>query len=138
MKPNDRGTKAKTVLVIDDNALVRASMADALSVHGIRVLQLANGRECLKLLREHRVDAVVIDLITPDLDGIETICALRGSAENLPILAIYGGGRARNMDMLSFAQHLGASAVLAKPLDPSKLINAVRALLAPAPTSEAA
>ena len=109
------GKATKTVLVIDDETLVRATIARMIEREGHRVLQAANGVEGLNIFNRERVDVVVCDIIMPEKEGIETIGELRRTKPALKIIAISGGGRTENVDFLGMAQRLGADYVLAKP-----------------------
>jgi len=109
------GKRMKTVLIIDDETLVRATVARMVEREGHRVLQAANGVEGLNIFKRERVDLVVCDIIMPEKEGIETIGELRRNNPALKIIAISGGGRTENVDFLGMAQRLGADHVLAKP-----------------------
>jgi DNA-binding response OmpR family regulator len=109
------GKATKTVLIIDDETLVRATVARMVEREGHRVLQASNGVEGLNIFSRERVDLVVCDIIMPEKEGIETIGELRRKNPTLKIIAISGGGRTENVDFLGMAQRLGADYVLAKP-----------------------
>lgn len=119
------------ILLIDDDPLLRVTLAAALSAAGHVVVEADNGVEGVAEARRHRPDLVVVDIIMPEQDGIETLIRLRASDPDLPILAI-GGGRARAADFLSLATSFGATATLAKPCAPEVLVEAVRRCLAAA------
>ena len=74
------------------------------------------------------VDLVITDLVMPEQEGLETLRRLRVERPNLPVIAISGafGG-----SFLETASRLGATATLAKPIDPETLLRAVRKALAP-------
>ena len=59
-----------TVLLVDDDDLVRGSLMGLLEAHGCRVLVAASGAEALRLLAEDHVDVLFTDIIMPDQDGI--------------------------------------------------------------------
>jgi CheY-like chemotaxis protein len=119
------------ILLIDDDPLLRVTLAAALSAAGHVVVEAENGVEGVAEARRHRPDLVVVDIIMPEQDGIETLVRLRTSDPDLPVLAI-GGGRARAADFLSLATSFGATATLAKPCAPEVLVEAVRRCLDPA------
>ncbi|MGQ3071178.1 MAG: response regulator transcription factor [Ferrovibrionaceae bacterium] len=119
------------ILLIDDDPLLRVTLAAALSAAGHVVVEADNGIEGVAEARRHRPDLVVVDIIMPEQDGIETLIRLRASDPDLPVLAI-GGGRARAADFLSLATGFGATATLAKPCAPEVLVEAVRRCLAAA------
>lgn len=119
------------ILLIDDDPLLRVTLAAGLSAAGYVVVEAENGVEGVAEARRHRPDLVVVDIIMPEQDGIETLVRLRASDPDLPVLAI-GGGRARAADFLSLATSFGATATLAKPCAPEVLAEAVRRCLAAA------
>ena len=121
------------ILLIDDEATVRATLRDMLEEAGHEVLEAGDGDEGLAVLDANTADAVITDLIMPQKEGIETIREVRARFPTMKILAI-SGGSAGHMDYLEFAQKLGADKVLSKPLDFDELAQTVSALLAaPAP-----
>jgi len=117
------------ILVIDDDALLRVTMAATLSTKGHAVVEAGNGLDGVAEARRQRPDLVIVDTIMPEQDGIETLIRLRASHPHLPVLAI-GGGRARDLDFLALATSMGATATLAKPFVPQALIELVDRCLA--------
>ena len=79
--PRDAGRRrqasAGTVLVIDDEAVVRELMQRFLSKEGFRVLTAANGEDGLRLAREQRPDAITLDVMMPGMDGWTVLSALK-------------------------------------------------------------
>ena len=125
------------ILVIDDEALVRATIDAVLSAKGHAVTLATNGRDAMAQLRSAAFDLVITDLIMPEMEGIETIIAIRKELPGLHILAISGGGRMQVGDFLDMAGKLGADAVLRKPFTPDELLDAVARAVAPQPQPEA-
>lgn len=105
----------KTVLIIDDESLVRATVARMVEREGHRVVQAANGLEGIRAFDREKVDLVVCDIIMPEKEGIETIGEIRRKDPSVKIIAISGGGRTENVNFLEMAQRLGADHILAKP-----------------------
>lgn len=120
------------ILVIDDNAVVRDTLVQMLEGEGYCVLSAEDGRRGLAVFRNERPDLVITDIIMPEKEGIETIRDIRGECPNAKIIAISGGGRIGNTDFLHIARQLGASDVVAKPLDPDHFVSLVRERLAAA------
>ncbi len=118
------------ILVIDDNDLVRDTLVRILERAGFETAAAKNGREGLAQFHSQPPDLVVTDVIMPDLDGIETIMALRQAAPGIPIIAVSGGGKAHAMQFLDIAQKLGADLALSKPFKPAELVSAITELLA--------
>ena len=114
------------VLVIDDDAAVRQTIALLLEDAGIEVVQAGDGKAGLSALQRCRPDLIVTDVIMPEKEGLETIIEIRRLDRQLPIIAISGGGRIGNADFLEIASRLGASVTLPKPFDPETLVNLVR------------
>ncbi len=113
------------VLLTDDDDMVREMLADAMSVAGLDVIEARNGNECLEKLRDSQVDVIVIDIIMPEKEGIETIMDIRVQYPDKKIIAISGGGRTRNDDFLTLAQKIGAHATFRKPFDPALIVSQI-------------
>ena len=64
---------AKSILLIDDSASVREVLRVALESEGYSVFEAANGRDGVRLFREHRPTLVLVDIVMPEKDGIETV-----------------------------------------------------------------
>lgn len=120
------------ILLIDDDALVRRTISRILHHVGHTVVMAENGRDGITLLQTENPELVITDIIMPDKEGIETIQEIRHLLPDMKIIAISGGARLGNMDYLSMALKLGASEALAKPFDPSELIEAISRCLRPA------
>ncbi|NQV22401.1 MAG: response regulator [Rhodospirillales bacterium] len=117
------------VLVIDDEILVRSMVLDILDEAGFDVIEAANGREGLDLFAGNPTDVVITDILMPEMEGLETIAALRKLSPDVKIIAISGGGSAKYMEFLKISESLGAMRTLAKPLDADHLVQEVNTLL---------
>lgn len=117
------------VLLVDDERGVRDVLRRVLETMGCTILEACDGNQALNLFRRERPDLVIIDIIMPDRDGIETIAAMKDSDPTVRILAISGGGRAQALDLLAVAPRAGADAMLAKPFRRSELLAMVQDLL---------
>jgi len=118
-----------TILLIDDEKAILDLVGPALRKAGHDVQTALNGEEGLQRMVSHKIDLVITDVVMPVKEGIETIQLLRRGRPDLPILAISGGGRSGNLDMLQAAEMLGASATLAKPFRVDALVRIVGELL---------
>lgn len=121
------------VLIIDDEALVLQTLGAALRRAGFQVETAEDGGEGLEVFRRAAPDVVVTDIIMPGTEGIETIVQLRRERPSLLIIAMSGGARTVNVDLLEVAHKLGADAVLRKPFRPQELVARVLELLAARP-----
>ncbi len=113
------------ILVIDDDVIVRETIAQILEERGHQVLSAEDGKRGVAAFRTGRPDLVITDIIMPEQEGIQTITQIRGLAPDAKIIAISGGGRIGNTDFLKIARHLGANDVIAKPFDPDDLVSRV-------------
>lgn len=123
--------RTSRLLVVDDDPLVRHTVSRALSAAGYEVEQACEGEEALRRLEEGAVDAVVVDIFMPKMDGLELIREIHRKWPSIRILAISGASQRINTDMLSAARAFGAQTSLAKPFMPSELVTTVRRMLSP-------
>jgi CheY-like chemotaxis protein len=117
------------VLIVDDDDQVRRVFRKALEAGGYQVTEAPNGRIGARLYRESPSDLIIMDLIMPEQEGLETITALRRDFPDVKIIAISGGGRGTATDYLSVARKLGAMLSLEKPITPGGLLHEVDQLL---------
>lgn len=122
------------ILLIDDEAAVRAGVARFLRSLGYDVLEADGGMEGLRIVKRSRVDLVITDINMPDVDGIEVILALGADFPGIPVIAMSGGGLMPKDILLSSAHLLGALTTLSKPFDLAELAEAVGAALARTPS----
>jgi len=127
----------KHILLIDDDEAVRLSVAFLLQSHGFAVVTAANGREGLRLCDEQPPDLVITDIMMPEIDGIETIMALRRASPDMPIVAMSGGWHPGDVRLLSMVAKLGATETLAKPFDCDELLAAIGRCEQHSPASKA-
>lgn len=119
----------KRILIIDDDSEVRSLLRRTLSQAGLDVLTAATGDEGTRLCRQHRVDLVIVDMVMPEKDGLETLMEIRRGSPKARIIAISGAPRTNVMDPLSVALKLGAIASLAKPFTPNEFLDYVTGCL---------
>lgn len=117
------------ILVVDDEELARFTMREILEGAGHEVAEAKNGAQGISLQRSRRFDIVITDIIMPEKEGVQTIIELRQEFPSLPIIAISGGGRTRNLDFLKIAEQYGARKILPKPFSEEELLAAVESCL---------
>ena len=114
------------VLVVDDDRAVRESLRRSLEFNGYDVAMAADGAEALASIGSTHPDVVVMDVMMPRLDGIETTRALRAAGNDVPILVLTArdavGDRVEGLDA-------GADDYLTKPFALQELLARLRALL---------
>lgn len=111
----------RLVCVVDDDELVRAKIALDLKGMGFDVIEIEDGREVPAVLKAQPVDAVVVDIVMPDKDGVEVIADIRRGWPDVRIIAMSAGGRVGPSLYLEIARQMGAAACLPKPVEPERL-----------------
>jgi len=116
-----RPLAGKHILVVDDDPRNLFVMTAALERHGARISNAVNGRRALEQLRQQRVDLVMMDIMMPEMDGMQAIAALRADAtlSSIPVVAI--SARAAPADMAEILAS-GADDYLSKPVDYDVLV----------------
>ena len=94
------------ILLVDDDPGVRASLADVLSERGYDVAEATDGNDGLRALGREAFDLVMLDILMPGREGIETIREIRKKWAALPVLAISGGSTYGWCDFLQMASDL--------------------------------
>jgi DNA-binding response OmpR family regulator len=115
----------RTILVVDDEPTLRETLAEALDADGFRVITAADGREALVQFRMHRPELVVLDLMLPELSGIE-VCRVIRQESGVPILMLTA--KSSEVDKI-VGLELGADDYVTKPFSLRELSARIRALL---------
>lgn len=123
------------MLIIDDESEVRSLLARTLTLAGYEVVAVATGDEGTRACRQHSFDMIVVDMVMPDKDGLETMMEIRRGSPNARILAMSGAPRAPFMDSLTLALKLGAVASITKPFTPDEFLGSVVRHLPPSHSS---
>jgi DNA-binding NarL/FixJ family response regulator len=126
------GTVTVRVLVVDDDALVRAGLTLMLDgAHGIRVVaQVADGSGVPAVLDRHPVDVVLMDLRMPGTDGIAATRVVRRRPDPPVVVVLTTFDTA---DEVEAAMHAGAAGYLLKDAEPQRIVEAVLAAAAGEP-----
>jgi two-component system, OmpR family, KDP operon response regulator KdpE len=111
------------VLVVDDDATLRSTLAIGLRAAGHEVLVAADGRTALQAVREDRPDVVVLDLGLPDLSGVEVLRGVRAWSTT-PVVVL--SARAESTEKVE-ALDLGADDYVTKPFGMEELLARIRA-----------
>ncbi|HKF12872.1 MAG TPA: response regulator [Xanthobacteraceae bacterium] len=116
------------ILVVDDNATNRDILTTRLQAHGYETLQAADGQEALASVKQNRPDLILLDVMMPNLDGIETCRRLKAD-DTLPFLPIIlVTAKADSKDIVAGLE-AGADEYLTKPVDQAALVARVRSVL---------
>ncbi|HZL32870.1 MAG TPA: response regulator transcription factor [Verrucomicrobiae bacterium] len=114
---------ARTILVVDDEPTQREMLAEALEAEGFTIVTAADGRAALAKFREARPDLILLDLMLPELSGIE-VCRIIRAESGVPILMLTA--KDSELDKV-VGLELGADDYVTKPFSLRELIARVRA-----------
>lgn len=117
----------RTVLIVDDTSYTRVVLRRILEPEGFTVVaEAADGLEAVELFRRHRPLVVIMDIIMPELDGIEALKRIRGIDPRANVVMCSSIGQD---GMLARAIGAGARDYIVKPPRPDKVLAALRAIL---------
>jgi CheY-like chemotaxis protein len=127
--PNADALAGRKVLIVDDDVRNIFALASVLEANQMEVLYAENGRDGIHMLDKHpEVDIVLMDIMMPEMDGFETMKAVRAKAQfqSLPIIAITAKAMPGDRDKCIEA---GASDYLPKPVNIEQLLSTLRTWL---------
>lgn len=111
-----------SVLIVDDDPRILAMLAEFLGVEGFQVETALSGVSALLLARSGRFDVILMDIMMPGLNGVETLQTIKSLTPDTPVIMItaYEGH-----ELADQARELGAAAVLRKPFGFDELLAAI-------------
>mgnify|MGYP001263502603 FL=1 len=124
------------IVIVDDDPTIQLIAGELLRAEGHAIVHASDGVEALKVLSTVAADLVVLDMLMPNMDGLETIIEMRRSHPDTKILAISSGGPMGPHDLLRTARLFGADETLAKPLTFSTFGATVERLLSQSDRSD--
>lgn len=116
------------VLIVEDEQDILQLVKHYLEREGFRVITAMSGREALKQVKEEKPDLVVLDLMLPEIDGLEVCKRLRSVPDTAMIPIIMLTAKAEESDTI-VGLELGADDYVTKPFSPKALVARVKALL---------
>jgi DNA-binding response OmpR family regulator len=118
----------RTILVVDDEMTVRALLHDVLELEGYRVREAENGPDALYDIHSNPPDLVILDVMMPDMSGIEVLKEIRQDPEfaRLPVLMLTAAG---DDDTTWAGWTSGANVYINKPFDHLNLLTWIERLL---------
>ena len=119
--------RSSHILIIDDEANLRQTMARILQREGYEVTTAADGKEGLELLARHSVDLVYLDIRMPHINGLDVLKTIHTYQPQLPVILFTAQP---DLHTAIQALHYGASDYLLKPLKPSQILEHTKAILA--------
>jgi two-component system nitrogen regulation response regulator NtrX len=112
-----------TVLVVDDEESIRDSLRMVLEYKNHKVVEASGGAEALRRVRETPIDAVLLDIKMPEMDGLEVLSHLREQGFDMPVVIITGHG---DVPTAMEATRRGAFDLLEKPLEKERVLLVLR------------
>ena len=118
----------KTIMVVDDNPDIITIVKTILEGKGYNVLSASSGQELLSLLNNQIPDLIILDIMMPEMDGLEVLGRLKGVTETASIPVILLTAKVQYEDVLG-GYKLGADYYITKPFTSTQLVNGINLLL---------
>jgi DNA-binding response OmpR family regulator len=112
------------ILIADDELRLRKVVALHLKKAGFSVLEAGNGKQALEMAKTHKPDMIVLDIMMPEMNGLETCQALKADSELSSIPVILLTAMAESAD-IEKGTGVGAEYYLTKPFSPKDLIDKI-------------
>jgi len=121
------GEKMPKVLIVDDTAFMRKLLRNILFSAGLDVAgEAENGKEAVELFKQHKPDLVTMDIIMPEMNGIEALKKIKSIEPNAKVIMCTAVGQEQ---MVKAAIKLGAKGYIIKPFQAPKVIEEVKKVL---------
>jgi two-component system, OmpR family, alkaline phosphatase synthesis response regulator PhoP len=118
----------RTIMVVDDNPDIITIVKTILEGKGYSVLSASSGQELLNLLSNQKPDLIILDIMMPEMDGLEVLGRLKGVTETASIPVILLTAKVQYEDVLG-GYKLGADYYITKPFTSTQLVNGINLLL---------
>jgi len=118
----------KTIMVVDDNPDIITIVKTILEGKGYQVLSASSGQELLNLLTDRKPDLIILDIMMPEMDGLEVLGRLKAVTETASIPVILLTAKVQYEDVLG-GYKLGADYYITKPFTSTQLVNGINLLL---------
>ena len=122
------GYEMARILVVDDDDTIRMMLSKVLERDAHDVVTAENGLVALRQQKANPSDVIILDIIMPEKEGLETIMELRRDDPGVKIIAISGGGQLGPSRYLAMAKAMGAIFAFEKPVPLESLREAIRML----------
>lgn len=122
VKPEEKKLR---LLVTDDSRLLRKKLREDLENLGCEVIEAANGREAIEMDMAHEPDGVILDIVMPEVGGIEALQVIREVSPDVPIVMLSSAGTPQK---LMQTLRMGAIDFIQKPYTKDQIARAVKAI----------
>lgn len=116
-----------SILIVDDEPSVGDALRLILESQGYEVVLVVNGRQGIKQARTRSFEFIIVDLLLPDITGLQVIKEIHEQQPETPIVLVSGHG---SPQVFAEARGLGAIGALAKPFPPAEILTLIRTALA--------
>tara|TARA_R110002012_G_scaffold322025_2_gene553876 strand:- start:68968 stop:69399 length:432 start_codon:yes stop_codon:yes gene_type:complete len=117
------------IVIVDDDPTICMIATEMLRSENYAIVEASDGEEALAVISILPVDLVILDMLMPHKDGLETITELKATRPDVKILAISAGGGMEISLLLRTALSLGADEALSKPLNKESFVHTVARIL---------
>jgi two-component system, OmpR family, alkaline phosphatase synthesis response regulator PhoP len=118
----------RTIMVVDDNPDIITIVKTILEGKGYQVLSASSGQELLNLLTDRKPDLIILDIMMPEMDGLEVLGRLKAVTDTASIPVILLTAKVQYEDVLG-GYKLGADYYITKPFTSTQLVNGINLLL---------
>jgi len=118
-----------TILIVDDDELIRTMMHKSLIRTGYKVLEAENGKKAMELVADKKIDLIIADLVMPEKGGLELIMELNKNYPDIKKIAISGKIPVENESIHGLTEEFGVEAVFSKPLELFDLLAVIKSLV---------
>ena len=119
----------KHILVVDDNEDIRSLLSLVLQKESYHVFLAANGNEAIEIVKNNKLDLILLDVMMPGLSGLEVLSSIRGNKDKkiseIPVMMITAKSTVSDIDE---AVEIGATSYIIKPFRNENLIQKVTAI----------
>ena len=123
--PAKQDEKKLRLLITDDSRLLRKKLREELENLGCEVLEAANGREAIEIDMAEELDGVILDIVMPEVGGIEALQVIREVSPDVPIVMLSSAGTPQK---LMQTLKMGAIDFIQKPYTKEQIVRAVKAI----------
>lgn len=116
----------KSVLVVDDTQFMRKMLKDIISERFEIIGEAENGKECLEMIEKHQPDIVTMDVIMPEMDGLEALSKIKEKYEDLKVVMVTSVGQ---NEKVTEAMKKGAEGYIIKPFDEESVLEEIEKAL---------
>ena len=118
-----------SILIVDDDEQVRDLLSQVFEGAGYDVTEARDGKEAMEQYRQAPADLVILDILMPEKEGLETIIEFRREFPAIKIVAISGGSERAHVNLLDLAKRLGAVHAVKKPFEIQPLVDLVASVI---------